>query len=127
MTPPTEHRLYPVILKQVLWGESEDKVRKRLMVNEVPEELSEAIYTAAYRERLRILRERSRDHLIKGSFALLVGIAVIAAFKIKTGGMHLGVMAGVSVFVLAGLFYLVKGGLNYLMAPSFTGSIDLSE
>ena len=47
MFDPSEHRLYPVILKLVLWDEEEAKIRKRLSVNEVPEDQAESILATA--------------------------------------------------------------------------------
>lgn len=127
MSSPKEHRLYPIILKQVLWDEEEEKIRKRLAVNEVPDDEAEDILASARRERLQILRERSREQLIMGTVAFLVGMAVFALFRAIIGGMHVGVLAGACVFFLGGGFYLLKGTLGYLRAPRRRGSVTLEE
>ncbi|MGJ8726639.1 MAG: hypothetical protein ACSHYB_18990 [Roseibacillus sp.] len=123
MTPPKEHRLYDVILKQVLWDEDEVKIRKRLAVNEVNEDLAEAIIQTARKERIYLLRARSRDTLIKGLVAFLSGCAVLGGFWIRMGAFHIGVIAGSAIFLLAGLGLILAGALGYLAAPTKKGSV----
>lgn len=123
MTPPKEHRLYEVILKQVLWDEDEGKIRKRLAVNEVPEEEAEAIFQAACNERVHILRTRSSDLFIKGLVAFLSGCAVVGGFYYRMGLLHIGVIAGSAIFLFAGFGLMLTGALGYLAAPRKKGSV----
>ena len=123
MTPPQEHRLYQVILKQVLWDEDEAKIRKRLQVNEVSAEEAEAIYQAARKERVHLLRSRSRELIFMGLFALIAGCVVCGGFWYRLGAMHIGVLSGSGVFVVAGLALILKGLLDYLRAPRKGGSV----
>ena len=123
MTSPKEHRLYEVILKQVLWDEDESKIRKRLAVNEVPDDLAEAILQTARKERVHLLRTRSRDNIIKGLVAFLSGCAVLGGFYYRMGAFHIGVIAGSAIFLLAGLGLMLVGSLGYLAAPKKKGSV----
>lgn len=123
MTPPEEHRLYPIILKQVLWDEDEAKIRKRLTVNEVPPEEAEAILRAARRERILTIRSKHRSNLVSGLVAFSVGCAVYFGFRAKYGYMHIGVFAGASIFLVAGLLITLVGALGYLSAPRKKGSV----
>lgn len=123
MTPPQEHRLYQVILKQVLWDEDEAKIRKRLQVNEVSAEEAEAIYQAARKERVHLLRSRSRELIFMGLFALIAGCVVCGGFWYRLGAIHIGVLSGSGVFVVAGLALILKGLLDYLRAPRKGGSV----
>ena len=123
MTSPKEHRLYEVILKQVLWDEDEAKIRKRLAVNEVPDDLAEAIYQTARKERVHLLRTRSRENFIKGLVAFLAGAIVLAGFYYRLGALHIGVFAGCCIFFLAGIALMIVGTLGYLAAPNKKGSV----
>lgn len=123
MSSPKEHRLYDVILKQVLWDEDEAKIRKRLLVNEVPDDEAEAIFQAARKERIHLLRSRSREHIFMGLFALAAGCVVCGGFWYRLGAMHIGVLSGSGVFVVAGLCLMLKGLLDYIGAPRKNGSV----
>ncbi len=124
MSSPEEHRLYPIILKQVLWDEDEAKIRKRLRVNEVPDKEAEAILLAARNARIYLLRSRAREQLTKGITAFLIGSAVLAGFYYRMGAFHIGVISGVAVFLLAGLAFILIGSLGHLNAPRQKGPIS---
>lgn len=123
MPQPDEHRLYDVILRQVLWDEDEAKIRKRLEVNNVPSEQANAIFETAKKERLQILRTRSRELILMGLFALLSGCLVCGGFWLRMGAMHIGVLSGSAVFIVAGLLISLKGLIDFLSAPSKRGSV----
>ena len=123
MPSPQEHRLYEIILKQVLWDEDEQKIRKRLQVNEVPEEEAEAIYQAALRERVSTLRIRAKDNFSKGLVAFIVGAAVLIGFWLRLKALHPSVIAGSGIFLGAGSVLMLMGALAYLAAPNKKGSV----
>ena len=123
MASPKDHRLYPIILKQVLWDEEEAKIRKRLAVNEVSEEDSEAIFQAARKERVTTLRKKHGSNFLKGLTAFLVGGLVLAIFQIKYDLIHIGVLSGAGIFLLAGFLLMLIGALGFLAAPRKRGSI----
>ena len=123
MASPEEHRLYDIVLKQVLWDEDEEKIRKRLQVNEVPTEEAEAIYQTARDERVRILRSKARETIGQGLIAFLIGAAILGGFWICLKAFHIGVIAGCCIFLGAGLFIALKGTLSLLAAPHKKGSI----
>jgi hypothetical protein len=79
MDDPTEEPLYEMILGMVLWGEPRDEVFHRLGVNGISGERAEGIYTAAWAERLTVIR---RDYAQKAGRGLLliVGAAVVFCF-----------------------------------------------
>lgn len=123
MSLPEEHRLYDVILKQVLWDEDESKIRRRLSVNKVPEDEAERIIQAARKERLQILRSQSKDQLLKGVVAFLIGSAVCGGFWYRMGVLPIGVIAGSGIFLIAGLAFILVGSIGYLAAPRKKGSV----
>lgn len=123
MNSPQEHRLYPIILKQVLWDEDEAKIRKRLAVNEVSDDEAEAIYQAARKERIATLRTKHGGNFFKGLVAFLTGCAVAGGFRYQYGYLHIGVLSGAGIFLLAGLLIMLWGFLGYLGAPGKKGSV----
>lgn len=124
MFDPTEHRLYPVILKLVLWDEEEAKIRKRLSVNEVPEDQAESILATARKERISFLRAKSRENLLHGTIATIIGTSIIGGFYLKIKALHPGAIAGSCVFLIAGLVLIIHGSLTYLQAPGKKGPIE---
>lgn len=127
MASPQDHRLYPIILKQVLWDEAEEKIRKRLTVNEVPDDEAEAILSAARKERIHILRSHSREQLLRGLIAFLVGAAVVGGFWWRMKAFHIGVLAGSGVFLVAGFILILIGTLGHLNAPNKKGPIATGD
>jgi hypothetical protein len=123
MTPPEEHRLYPIILKQVLWDEDEEKIRKRLAVNDVPAEEAEAIFQAARKERVTTIRAKHRGNFASGLIAFLIGGVIYYGFRIKYGYMHIGVLSGAGIFLVAGFFIMLVAALGYLAASRKKGSV----
>lgn len=123
MNPPEEHRLYEVILKQVLWGESEAKIRKKLAVNEIPEEEAEAIYQAALRERAATIRKEYRGRINQGVTSLAVGVGLFSLFWLRLGFISTQILWAVGFFLVVGLWKTTQGGVGYLSANKQQGSV----
>ncbi len=123
MGRPEEHRLYDFVLKQVLWDEDREKIRKRLAVNEVADEEAEKILQAAQQERIATLRSKHGGNFWKGSVAFITGCLVLGGFRYKYGYLHIGVLSGAGIFFLAGLSIMIVGALGYLGASRKKGSV----
>ena len=107
----------------MLWDEDEAKIRKRLAVNEVPEDEAEKIFQAAKKERVVTIRTKHRNNLLSGLVAFLVGCTVYFSFRIKYGYMHIGISSGAGIFLVAGLLIMIASALGYLAAPRKKGSV----
>lgn len=123
MTSPREHRLYQVILKQVLWDEDETKIRKKFEVNEVPEKEANAIYQEARRERLQTIRKEYLARIGQGAPNLVFGLAIFWFFRFGVGFMHIAIWLGAGLVATLGLLKILNGCFGYVNASKHKGSV----
>jgi hypothetical protein len=123
MVDPTEEPLYEMILGKVLWGEPREEVFHSLSVNGITGERAERIYTAAWEERLTVIR---RDYARKAGLGLLLllgGAAVFSYFWFYVGAISRNVVIGLVAMLGVGAWKSIDGIAGMLMAGSKEGSV----
>ncbi|MEK7951961.1 hypothetical protein [Luteolibacter soli] len=123
MDDPREEPLYEMILGKVLWGEPREEVFHRLNVNGLTGERAEAIYAAAWEERLVVIR---RECARKAGTGLLLTVGAVVIFCVFWFG--LGVILNVVLYLCAAMFFMgawkaIDGFAGMLMAGRKEGSV----
>ncbi|MDQ8189429.1 hypothetical protein [Roseibacillus persicicus] len=122
MPSPTEHRLYDLILEKVLRDEEEERIRKRLAINNVPDDEAEAIFQSARKERVRTIRAESRNHLLIGVLLLAGAYCIFLSLWVQLSFQNNTVLVVVGSLVVLGTWQFLQGALGWLIAPRKRGS-----
>jgi len=125
MEKPEEHRLYPAILKMVLWDEPQERITTRLEANEISDEVAKALLTATRKERLKTIR---KDYIQKMALSFLVFIFgclfFLLAQRYVVSVLQERIALFITVLLVGGsLLGLLNGVIAYCMASKKRGSV----
>lgn len=120
-TDLTDHPLYEVVHRMVIWGEKREEVYHRMEVNGLTGEVSDLLYQTAWADRIRTIRsEYSRK--------LLIGIGLVVAAVITFSVCWFGLrfvpkilLYGCFIALGAGAWKFIDGTSGYLMAANKKG------
>jgi len=119
----TEHRLYDLVLKLVLWDESREEIFKRMKVNKVSDEKAEQLYEYAKNERVQAIRGNCSRNIVVGLRLIAVAVIVYCSFWFGMHGISKLLFYLCAVACGFGLFKFIKGIGAYLTAPNARGSV----
>jgi len=125
MDNPEEHRLYPAILKMVLWDEPEERIQTKLEANSLDNEVGQALLSSARKERLTTIR---KDHI--RTMGLGFVSFLLSALLFWFGRhylilpLHFRLVTVLSGLLMgASLLGLLNGVISYCSASSKRGSV----
>jgi len=122
MLDPEDHPFYEMVLRMVLWGDTQEKVIEKLGYNRVEGHEAQALYHAARKERITTIR---RDYWKKfriGSGLVLASVGLFVSF------LMIGIIPRLVIYVAAGLlgigsWTLIDGLAGVLMAGQRQGPL----
>ena len=125
MEKPEEHRLYPAILKMVLWDEPQERISTRLEANQISDEVAKALLAATRKERLKTIR---KDYIQKMALSFLVFIFgclfFLLAQRYVVSVLQERIALFITVLLVGGsLLGLLNGVIAYCMASKKRGSV----
>ena len=118
-----DHPQYDAVLRMVLWGEEEDKIRRRMEVNEVEPDLADKLHDLAKHERIRLIRSGCTRGIAMGAAWLTTAILTFVILWFVWGVIPNLVLYACIVGIGFGAWKIADGMAGYLMAPTKTGSI----
>lgn len=124
MQKPQEHRLYPLIRKMVLSGDSEEKISTKLRANELTGPDGEELLAAARRERVGIIRGKHSPHLIGGFAFALFAYLLFRTLSSLLGFLNSQILVIIALVGLAGLGLMLSGLIGWCYAPRQKGPVD---
>ena len=123
MSAKPEDKLYPSVLRMVVWDESRETVFKMLEVNGIVGEPARELYQTARSERISTIRTDCYRKCVVGILWFLAGIALFLIFWFAFGAGTHGIFIFSGVAVVNGLWKTVDGFMGMLLAPRKRGSI----
>lgn len=121
---PQEHRLYPVIRKMVLSGDSAERINTKLRANDLTGSAGESLLGAAHAERIGIIRKKHSPHIVGGFAFALFAYLIFRTLSTLLGVLDSQILVIIALVGLAGLGLLASGIIGWCYAPRQTGPVD---
>lgn len=123
MQADREEKIYGIVLKMVLWGESKEDALHKLRINGIEGAAAEEIYAQARGERLATIQGMCLRKAAMGFALAVAGFGIWAFFWYRLGGISRGLLfltIGTGIF---GLVKFVTSIFGIIFAATKKGSI----
>ncbi len=127
MSSDPENRMYPSVLRAVLWGTAREEIFEMLQVNGITGELAEEMFRRARAERIALLRSEAIGKAVKGALVLGAGVTLFCSFWFGSHVITRNVFVTSGLMSAWGLWKTVDGTVDAILAPSKKGPVELGE
>ena len=123
MDEAVEDPHYERTLRMVLWGEKREDVYHMLSVNGVTGERADAIYTAAFRERVGVIHSECRRKSAIGLGFIILSIAIFCGLWFGMGFIPRILIGATGAGFLWGSWKFIDGFAGMMMAAKKEGPV----